>query len=198
MNEIIYLNNIKERLFENINENEFKKIINNLTLDVNSYSHIWYDINYINSCLELFFIYFDNINNPLSLFYSFFKKNNPPQSLLKQKNFLNNYDTFINNDIGVTENDFNIYKSIVTYCSFVHIKFKNNSILFCGISQEIPKGIMFKKKGDIDNTKIKEYLPQIVSKLYEKSEEILFLEIKTIYLKQVDYIVSNYSKFKVK
>lgn len=197
MNEITYTNNIKERLFEKMNKEELGFLLQELVNSIKDHSHLWYDINYIDSCLELFFIYFDKIQNPLPLFYSFFKNHNPPISNLKQKNFLNNINNFIYNDIGITENDFNIYQSIIIYCSFVHLPFKD-SVLFCGISQDIPKGIKIKKKGSIDTTKIKDNLPLIVSKLYERSEDILYPDIKTLYTKQVDYIMNNFEKFSVR
>lgn len=154
MNEIIYINNIKERLFNHLNNQEFQiLIIELLTLYKNNTSHLWYDIKYLNSCFEIFFTYFDRFKDPLTIFYTlFFNKLNNKNKLLHDFSKLNikskisyylNIDSFINNDINVVENDFDLLSSILIYLDYIAVK---DTVLFSGISLETDKGLSFKFK----------------------------------------------------
>lgn len=153
MNEIIYINNIKERLFNHLSEDQFNTYLNTL-LDLYQAetNHIWYDIKYLNSCLDLFFIYFNKFNDPLTIFYSFFFKNNKKISfnldkIIKQKiSFLNTSSEFIFNDLNIKENDFELYQSILIYTDYIHIPTNDKSKLFSGLSIESDKGLSFKFK----------------------------------------------------
>lgn len=145
MNEIIYINNIKERLFNDLPYDVFIKHIEYLySLFLENSTHFWYDIKYLNSCLELFFIYFDQIKTPLPVFYSLFLCiNYQKDKVLSSKiNYLLSNDEYIFNDLNINEEDFYIFKSIITYNDYVKI-YPN---LFTGLSLESENGLVFKFK----------------------------------------------------
>lgn len=154
MNEIIYINNIKERLFNHLSQDQFNNHLEDLLnlYQVNS-KHIWYDIKYLNSCLDLFFIYFNKFNDPLPIFYSFFfKEIKKPYTFIldnkiKQKIFyFNSYSEYVENDLNIKQNDFELYQSIIVYNDYINIPTKDKSKLYSGLSIESERGLSFKFK----------------------------------------------------
>lgn len=154
MNEIIYINNIKERLFNHLSEEQFNIYLKDFSdLYQNKSNHVWYDIKYLNSCLDLFFIYFNKFNDPLSVFYSFFFKDLEKlrsftlDKKTKQKiSYFNHCSEFILNDLNIKENDFDLYKSILIYNDYICIPTNDSSKLYSGLSVESEKGLSFKFK----------------------------------------------------
>ncbi len=200
MKEIIFINNIKERLFDLLPQKDFDSILDKLLNETLKDNHIWYDIKYINSCLELFFIYFNKFNKPLPVFYCLFNTStiDLPSTISRQISFLKHSKEFINNDLNISENDFNLYKSILIYCNYVEVPTQNSSKLYGGLSSETDKGISFKFKGKIDRDKLIENMSFIIEEMTVRYEQIFNEEIKQIYLDKIHYLVSEYKNFKVR
>lgn len=154
MNEIIYINNIKERLFNHLSEEQFNTHLKDLLgLYQNKSNHIWYDVKYINSCLDLFFIYFNKFNDPLSIFYAFFFKDleklksyNLDKKIKQKISYFNCCPEYLANDLNIKENDFDLYKSILIYNDYLNIPTNDKSRLYSGLSIESEKGLSFKFK----------------------------------------------------
>lgn len=157
MNDLLYLNNIKERLFNHLSSEDFDSLLTNLLNIFNkSSTHFWYDIKYLNSCLELYFIYFSKIEKPLPLFYSFFLKNVKHKVDLSFLNldfntknklyYFKNCKEFILNDLNISENDFNIFQSICLFNDYIKIPLKEKAILCSGFSLDSDRGLSFKFK----------------------------------------------------
>lgn len=158
MNDLIYINNIKERLFDHFSQEEFDthiQILIDLYLN-KSKKHLWYDYKYLNSCLELFFIYFNKINNPLPLFYSIFLKNintslhilnlNLSKSLINQIAYLKDINEYILNDLNINENDYDILNSILYYNKEINVVITEKTQIYAGLSYETENGVSFKFK----------------------------------------------------
>lgn len=156
MNDLVYINNIKERLFDHLSEEEFNThILELLDLFLNkSKKHVWYDIKYLNSCLELYFIYFNKINNPLPLFYTIFFKNiksnkhitnlSLSKILKNQIFYLKNYSQYVLNDLNINENDYDILNSILFFNKEINVELNENVQIYSGLSYETENGLAFR------------------------------------------------------
>lgn len=161
-NNILWSKNIHQLLFNHLEEDCFNLFIADLEscYTLNKSKHIWKDFQYLNTCLDLFLSYIDKIKNPVVLFYAIIFSNIPDKSKLKlfiandrtydicntklipKVLFLLNNDEFVNNDFGVTQEDFNYYQDILKYSEGIKIE----SNIFVGLSIQTDKGLSFKFK----------------------------------------------------
>lgn len=209
--ELLYVNNIKERIFPELSEKDFLSFIEKITNLYSSKSnHLWYDLKYLNSCLELFFIYYNKLSKPLPVFYALVLSGlkNPSQVFLdfnlskntyREVNFyLTTTSEYFINDLKITENDYDLYSSIKTYCDYIPVHIDNNSQLYGGLSIETDRGLSFKFKGKIDKTNLISYVARIVDTMTQRYEAIYNKDIQNLYLNKINYIVSESKNFKVR
>lgn len=155
MDEIVYINNIKEKILPNLKESDVDAYIKSLADSFKTHSdHIWYDLKYLNTLLELYFIYYSKIKEPKAFFYALIFKNLPYKILDKlienDKQLRNKVscllnDTYLLNDLGITENDYDLLNSILLYAQYIEVPVPAGK-LYSGISYDIEKGLSFKFK----------------------------------------------------
>ena len=207
MDDLIYIKNIKERLFEGMPQEDFDSFISNLLIifEKNS-SHIWYDLKYINTCLELFFIYYKKVKNPLPFFYSLFFKNIDTSFLSAVKLhseikssifFFTNTEEYLSNDLGITEQEYDLFKSILQYADYINIPVPVG-VLYSGLSSESEKGLSFKFKGPVDKSKLVDYISNILEDMATRYYEMFDKDIAQLYYNKINFILTESKNFKVK
>lgn len=182
---------------------------------------VWCDFKYLNTCLLLYFSYFKKLNNPHQIFFSLLFKNivkenssdsKPNLSLLKsfcEKDreyficspsmytgikFLLTQEEYCINDVGVTENDFNILHDIILYC--LSIKIKPN--IWSGLLFDSEHGLSFKYKGTVETEELKNLILPVLDIMQVNVSHFKTPYIKQIYVERILYILDKYPTLKVK
>lgn len=169
----------------------------------------------------MYLTYFKKLNDPLSAFYSLVFYRIIDEEELDQavnvsafKNFVtrdttypiahtrvNNYvsfvlqnKTFINNDLNISENDFNIIKDIILYTDYIKIK----PNIWSGLSFESDHGLTFKYKGDVDKNTLHSVVLDILDVMKKNCIHFHTDIFKSLYNDRINFILSEYKNLKLK
>lgn len=182
---------------------------------------VWCDFKYLNTCLLLYFSYFKKLNNPHSIFFSLLFKNIIKENSSDSKPNLALFKSFINtdrdyficspsiynsvqflisqedyciNDVGVTENDFNILHDILLYG--LTVKVKPN--VWSGLLFDSEHGLSFKYKGTFSPEELRDLILPVLDLMQENVIKFKTPYIKQIYVERILYVLDTYPTLKIK
>lgn len=168
-NEITWYNNLKQLVFNNYTYEEYDHIFKTLNEVYRSVSpnsdRLWFDFKYLNSLLNLYFINHSKFKNPYPIFFALVFKHITSETrqskttslemfnrflqldrtyslgtLGRPTKFLLSTDTYVSNDMGICESDFDLYKDIL----LTHIPAKISPTLIAGIYFGSSNDLLFK------------------------------------------------------
>lgn len=182
---------------------------------------VWCDLKYLNTVLMLFFTYFKKFNNPSQVFFSLvFKNISNDTSEDKRLNldlfkafanvntdfyicsnntkcgvyYLLTQDEFLTNDVGVSENDFELFKDILLYANVVKVR----PNIWSGLLFDSEHGLSFKYKGPVTPEILKEMILPALDIMRENLTKFNSDFIRKAYHERIMHILETYPTLKVK
>lgn len=138
-----------------------------------------------------------NNDSNIQVFLNFLKLDRS-YSLGKIKNTVIYYlfnDSYVSNDLGITESDFSIFQDILLSVSPVMIK----PNIFGGMFFDVNPSISFRFKGkDINSEEFNDYISIVTTELLDISTKINNKNLKENYLKELQFIISKQKNLKIK